>query len=77
MLLSGSGIPIQAFWKTNHGQPYKPTKPTNSPRQHNNRISIKHTSNKEATKYLGCWKAPHGQRQQKEALAKNAMSMPV
>jgi hypothetical protein len=37
--------------------------------KHNNRVTIQHTPNNEAIKYLGCWKAPRGQRQQKEALA--------
>jgi hypothetical protein len=35
-----------------------------------NRVIIRHIPNDEATKYLGCWKAPQGQKQQKEALKK-------
>jgi hypothetical protein len=38
--------------------------------KHNNRVTIKHIPNNEATKYLGCWKAPNAQKQQKEALTK-------
>jgi hypothetical protein len=36
----------------------------------NNRVTIRHVPNNEATKYLGCWKAPNGQKQQRAALAK-------
>jgi ribonuclease HI len=35
-----------------------------------NRVTITHTPNNEAIKYLGCWKAPQGQTQQKESLTK-------
>jgi hypothetical protein len=38
--------------------------------KHNNRVAIKHIPNNEATKYLGCWKAPKEQKQQKASLAK-------
>jgi hypothetical protein len=33
-----------------------------------NNVDIQHVSNKEAVKYLGCWKAPKGQDQEKQAL---------
>jgi hypothetical protein len=32
----------------------------------NNRVTIKHTPNNEATKYLGCWKAPQGQNNKRK-----------
>jgi hypothetical protein len=35
--------------------------------KHETRVTIQHTPNNEAIKYLGCWKAPQGQKQQKEA----------
>jgi hypothetical protein len=33
-----------------------------------NTIDIQYVSNKEAIKYLGCWKAPKGQEQEKQVL---------
>lgn len=36
--------------------------------KHQNRVTIQHTPNNKAIKYLGCWKAPQGQTQQKEEL---------
>jgi hypothetical protein len=38
--------------------------------KHDNRVIIRHVPNNEATKYLGCWKAPQGQKQQKQSIEK-------
>jgi hypothetical protein len=58
--------------ETNHGTPCKSDRPLQLIVQdkHNNRVAIQHTPTNEATKYLRCWKAPQGQKQQKAALAK-------
>jgi hypothetical protein len=72
VLLSCHGIPIQTFRETCHGNKFN-TNPENQlivQDKSNNRVTIRHIPNNEATKYLGCWKAPQGQNQQKAALTK-------